>query len=86
MPQGDEDNGLQTPEMSILHSEPAMPTPNDAYDVPLTIAEASAHGMYQRVLSNWASDLLILRRQGLDQPGWRTAVEEAGEPMWRRAA
>lgn len=86
MPEGDGDNGLQSPEMSISHSESAMPTPNDSYDVPLTIAEASARGMYQRVLSSWASDLLILRRQGLDQPGWRTAVEEAGEPMWRRAA
>ena len=66
--------------------EAVMSSSEDSKIEPVTIAEATARAMYQRVLSSWASDLLVLRRQGLDQPGWRTAIDEADEPMWRRAA
>jgi len=32
-------------------------------------AEQEARRKYQRVLANWASDVLALRRAGLDRPG-----------------
>jgi hypothetical protein len=57
-------------------------------DAPTTIAEARARQMFERVLVNWASDLLLLRRQGLTTPGWRVTDVDASEDglRWRRAA
>ncbi len=57
-------------------------------DAPTCIAEARARQMFERVLVNWASDLLHLRRQGLTTPGWRVTDPDAGEDglRWRRAA
>ena len=31
---------------------------------------ADAKSMYRRVLAQWAQDVLILRANGLDRPGW----------------
>ncbi len=39
---------------------------------PLTLAEVRR--MYRGVLASWASDLMELRRRGLDVPGARGAV------------
>lgn len=37
--------------------------------------------MYARVLSQWALDLLELRRQGLDQPTARTGDDDFVTPL-----
>jgi hypothetical protein len=57
-------------------------------EAPTSFAEARARQMFERVLVNWASDLLHLRRQGLTTPGWRVLDADANEegPRWRRAA
>ncbi|MAD20545.1 MAG: hypothetical protein CMJ52_10360 [Planctomycetaceae bacterium] len=47
---------------------------------------AETKRMFDRVLASWASDLLLLRRQGLTAPGWRVRVEDDDETTWRRAA
>lgn len=38
---------------------------------------ATARQLFQRVLGSWASDLLELRRRGLDRPGYRPRQDEA---------
>ena len=43
-------------------------------------------GMFNRVLSSWASDLLRLRRDGLSAPGWREQVQTEEGIAWKRAA
>ena len=43
-------------------------------------------GMFNRVLSSWASDLLRLRREGLSAPGWREQVQTEEGIAWKRAA
>ena len=58
----------------------------DAVNGVATLAEARAKAMFDRVLVSWASDLLHLRRQGLNEPGWREQVEGQDGPEWRRAA
>ena len=58
----------------------------DAVNGVATLAEARAKAMFDRVLVGWASDLLHLRRQGLNEPGWREQVEGQDGPEWRRAA
>ncbi|MDE0888499.1 MAG: hypothetical protein OSA40_03465 [Phycisphaerales bacterium] len=50
------------------------------------LAVVRAKAMFDRVLASWASDLLLLRRQGLSTPGWRECVEGDDGPIWRRAA
>lgn len=50
----------------------------------ITVSEAQA--MFNRVLSSWASDLLLLRREGLAAPGWRVQVEDEDGFAWKRAA
>lgn len=50
------------------------------------LAVVRAKAMFDRVLASWASDLLVLRRQGLSTPGWRECVEGDDGPIWRRAA
>ena len=53
---------------------------------PAEITVADTQVMFNRVLANWASDLLRLRREGLAAPGWRVQVETEDGIAWRRAA
>ncbi len=54
------------------------PSPTEAQ----RMVEASQQ-LFGRTLAGWASDILALRRAGLDRPGWRD-----GEPpiQWTKAA
>lgn len=45
-----------------------QPTPPQSVRPPRTHVEAAARRMYARVLSQWALDMLSLRRVHLDQP------------------
>lgn len=45
---------------------------------PASEALDTARAMYRRVLASWASDLLELRRRGLDTPGPRRASTWCG--------
>ncbi|HYE62244.1 MAG TPA: hypothetical protein VD997_09625 [Phycisphaerales bacterium] len=58
---------------------------------PASAIEVQARVMFTRVLAGWASDLLRLRREGLDLPGHRGGKREVvtpafgmktGEPRW----
>jgi hypothetical protein len=42
------------------------------------VLEQQVRTMFQRVISSWASDALILRRSGLDRPGARSS---SGAPI-----
>ncbi len=48
-------------------------------------ARAEAERMFRRVASQWAMDVLSLRRAGLDVPGGRRVAERAAGGL-RRAA
>ncbi|HYF14321.1 MAG TPA: hypothetical protein VD971_04530 [Phycisphaerales bacterium] len=50
-----------------------------------TEIERSAKAMYARVLSQWAIDLLQLRRDGLDVPCARGGDDRLVLPHWRGA-
>lgn len=48
-----------------------------------------AHRMYRRLVASWASDMMYLRRLGLDAPSHRTgegAGAEVASVIGRRAA
>lgn len=51
-----------------MQLKPVMP---GAVVEPISLSPAQASQMYQRFLAAWASDLLRLRRHGLDRPGVR---------------
>jgi hypothetical protein len=40
------------------------------------LAVAEARDMFQRYLTGWAMDALSLRKQGLDTPCWREALDD----------
>lgn len=59
--------------------EPVMST---SVVEPISVTPAQACQIYQRFLAAWASDLLRLRRHGMDRPGvrggrWEDAAERA---------
>jgi hypothetical protein len=49
-------------------------------------AIAQSTVMFNRVLASWASDLLLLRREGLSAPGWRQRNDDGDGIGWKRAA
>jgi hypothetical protein len=55
-----------------------------ASDEDALIAQRAAREAFGRVLSTWASDILEIRRLGLDRAEWRAI--DAGEAHLRRAA
>ncbi len=61
--------------------------PKTATNQPTHPALAESQRLFQRVLASWASDLIMLRRSGLDQPGPRAGIwaAELGDRA-RRAA
>lgn len=51
----------------------------------LTEVEQVAQRLYARVLSQWAMDLMSLRRDGLHVPSNRTGDEDFVQPAWTGA-
>lgn len=51
----------------------------------LTPIEAAAKSLYARVLSQWAMDLMVLRRDGLDVPSARLGDSVLAQPAWSGA-
>jgi hypothetical protein len=47
--------------------------------------EAAAKRLYARVLSQWALDLMMLRRDGLDEPSARGGAGVVTPPAWEGA-
>ncbi|GEM_PF-964192 len=47
--------------------------------------EVAARRLYARVLSQWAMDLMMLRREGLDQPTARGSQNYIAPPTWEGA-
>ncbi|MFO0857970.1 MAG: hypothetical protein U0640_11500 [Phycisphaerales bacterium] len=58
-------------------------TPNRSDSV--TPIEAAAKALYARVLSQWAIDLMMLRRDGLDVPSARLGDNMLAQPAWSGA-
>ena len=58
-------------------------TPNRSDSV--TPIEAAAKALYARVLSQWAMDLMMLRRDGLDVPSARLGENMLAQPAWSGA-
>lgn len=51
----------------------------------LTEVEQVAQRLYARVLSQWAMDLMALRRDGLHVPSTRSGDEDFVQPAWSGA-
>jgi hypothetical protein len=51
----------------------------------LTDVEQVAQRLYARVLSQWAMDLMCLRREGLHVPSRRGGDEDFVQPTWQGA-
>ncbi len=69
-----------------MHQEPWWNTNEAQWSINTQQAEErvdDARAIYRRVLANWVSDLLVLRREGQLQATWPAPTETVG---WSRAA
>lgn len=62
--------------MKFMH----VPTADEAHS-----AVRHAHELFNRTLAAWASDILILRKHGLDRINWTPASNECSW-AWSKAA
>jgi hypothetical protein len=59
--------------------------PRQSKGLGTTQVEVAAQRLYARVLSQWALDLMMLRRDGLDEPSARGGAGVVTPPAWEGA-
>lgn len=67
------------------HGRAVMESTEVRMQAPMTEVEQIAQRLYARTLSQWAMDLMALRRDGLHVPSHRGGDEDFATPSWNGA-